>query len=158
MSDPGTSYRTRDEVQGVRQTRDPITQFKDKIIDAGLVNADELKKLDDEIKTLVDAATKFCKADKEIAVDELYTDVYSKNLDPLIRGLTPDQMHKHTSLNKAVNLWGDAMNECTHPGVEQQILEFYEYRILIKYIDERSMHQVLAFKILNFNKYFNNLQ
>lgn len=104
MSDPGTSYRTRDEVQGVRQTRDPITQFKDKIIDAGLVTADELKKLDDEIKTVVDAATKFCKGDKEIAVDELYTDVYSNNLDPLIRGLTPDQMHKHTSLNKAVNL------------------------------------------------------
>merc|ERR1719420_1105739 len=31
MSDPGTSYRTRDEVQEVRQTRDPITGFRDKI-------------------------------------------------------------------------------------------------------------------------------
>lgn len=104
MSDPGTSYRTRDEVQGVRQTRDPITQFKEKIIEAGLVTADELKTVDDEIKTVVDAATKFCKADKEIGVEELYTDVHSKNIDPLIRGLTPDQLHKHTSLNKAVNL------------------------------------------------------
>lgn len=43
MSDPGTSYRTRDEVQEVRQTRDPITQFKEKIIDAGLATAEELK-------------------------------------------------------------------------------------------------------------------
>lgn len=106
MSDPGTSYRTRDEVQGVRQTRDPITQFKEKIIEAGLVTAEELKKIDDEIKTVTDAATKFCKADKEIGLDELYMDVYSKNIDPLIRGLTPDEWHKHTSLNKAVNLWG----------------------------------------------------
>lgn len=104
MSDPGTSYRTRDEVQGVRQTRDPITQFKEKIIEAGLVTADDLKKIDDEIKTITDAATKFCKADKEIAIAELYQDVYSHNIDPLIRGLTPDQLHKHTSLNKAVNL------------------------------------------------------
>lgn len=43
MSDPGTSYRTREEIQEVRQSRDPITHFKDKIIDANLVTADELK-------------------------------------------------------------------------------------------------------------------
>lgn len=43
MSDPGTSYRTREEVQDVRQTRDPITSFKEKILTAGLVTADDLK-------------------------------------------------------------------------------------------------------------------
>lgn len=43
MSDPGTSYRTRDEIQEVRQTRDPITSFKEKIIGANLVTIDELK-------------------------------------------------------------------------------------------------------------------
>lgn len=43
MSDPGTSYRTREEVQQVRQTRDPITQFKEKIMEAGLVTAEEIK-------------------------------------------------------------------------------------------------------------------
>jgi len=42
MSDPGTSYRTRDEVQEVRQTRDPIASFKEKIIGANFVNIDEL--------------------------------------------------------------------------------------------------------------------
>lgn len=103
MSDPGTSYRSRDEVQGVRQSRDPITLYKDQIIENGLATADELKAIDSEIKKVVDAATKFCKSDKEIALDELYTDIYSQNLDPLIRGLLPDQWHKHTTLNKAVN-------------------------------------------------------
>ena len=43
MSDPGTSYRTRDEIQEVRQTRDPITSFREKIINAELVAQDELK-------------------------------------------------------------------------------------------------------------------
>jgi len=43
MSDPGTSYRTREEVQEVRQQRDPITSFKEKIIGANLTTAEELK-------------------------------------------------------------------------------------------------------------------
>lgn len=37
------SYRTRDEVQEVRKTRDPITHFKDRILTASLVTEDELK-------------------------------------------------------------------------------------------------------------------
>lgn len=43
MSDPGTSYRTREEVQEVRQTRDPITSFKEKITSNGLCTLEELK-------------------------------------------------------------------------------------------------------------------
>lgn len=43
MSDPGTSYRTRDEIQEVRQSRDPITSFREKILNAELVSADEIK-------------------------------------------------------------------------------------------------------------------
>lgn len=43
MSDPGTSYRTREEIQEVRQTRDPLTSFKERILNANLVTADELK-------------------------------------------------------------------------------------------------------------------
>lgn len=104
MSDPGTSYRSRDEVQEVRQTRDPITLFKQRIIDSELLTAEELKKIDDTIKKTVDAATKHSKADKEIGLEELYTDVYSKPLEPTIRGLTPDKWHQHKTLNKAKNL------------------------------------------------------
>lgn len=43
MSDPGTSYRTRDEIQEVRQTRDPITSFREKIISRELATPEELK-------------------------------------------------------------------------------------------------------------------
>lgn len=43
MSDPGTSYRTRDEIQEVRATRDPITSLKDKILSNNLGTAEELK-------------------------------------------------------------------------------------------------------------------
>ena len=43
MSDPGTSYRTRAEIQEVRQNRDPITSFREKILTADLVTPEELK-------------------------------------------------------------------------------------------------------------------
>lgn len=49
MSDPGTSYRTRDEVQNVRQTRDPITSFRERILSSEIVTADELKVTQEEI-------------------------------------------------------------------------------------------------------------
>ena len=43
MSDPGTSYRTRDEIQEIRQKRDPITGFKERIISSNLATAAEIK-------------------------------------------------------------------------------------------------------------------
>lgn len=43
MSDPGTSYRTREEIQEVRQTRDPITGFKERILNANLATPEEIK-------------------------------------------------------------------------------------------------------------------
>ncbi len=37
------SYRTRDEIQDVRQRRDPITGFKERLISSGLATAEEIK-------------------------------------------------------------------------------------------------------------------
>ncbi|XP_056644720.1 probable pyruvate dehydrogenase E1 component subunit alpha, mitochondrial isoform X2 [Diorhabda sublineata] len=104
MSDPGTSYRTRDEIQEVRQTRDPITSFKEKIISANLVTADEIKKIDGEIRSQVDEATKQAKIDAEIGLDELPADVYSQSLEPKIRNVDPFKPLVHKRLGAAVNI------------------------------------------------------
>jgi len=98
MSDPGTSYRTRDEIQEVRQTRDPITSFKDRLLSSQLATADELKKLDAEIKAEVDEATKKAKADREVGLDELPADIYSHTLEPIIRGTTPWNAMPHKNV------------------------------------------------------------
>ena len=43
MSDPGTTYRTRDEVQRMRSTQDPIRGLQRYIDEWGLASEQELK-------------------------------------------------------------------------------------------------------------------
>ncbi|CAH0746782.1 unnamed protein product [Diatraea saccharalis] len=95
MSDPGTSYRTRDEVQEVRQTRDPITSFKDKLISNNLATPDQLKEIDAKIRTEVDEATKRAKSEPEIDVEELSADIYHNCVENEIRGILPNAPLKH---------------------------------------------------------------
>ncbi|OQR75461.1 putative pyruvate dehydrogenase E1 component subunit alpha [Tropilaelaps mercedesae] len=104
MSDPGTSYRTREEIQEVRQSRDPITSFKDKILSNGLAMPEQLKEIDQEIRKEVDEATETAKTSPEIGVEELYADVYANPLEKTIRGLTPFEFHEHKAIAKPINV------------------------------------------------------
>lgn len=104
MSDPGTSYRTRDEIQGVRQQRDPITSFKDKILNADLVSSEELKSIESDIKNEVDDAVKHAKGDPEPPIEELTADIYVNPLEPYVRGTTPFTNLPHIRINKPVNI------------------------------------------------------
>lgn len=103
MSDPGTSYRTREEIQEVRARRDAITSFKDKLISNNLSNAEELKKIEDKVRMDVDVATQEAKTDAELGVEELYADVYLNPLTQSIRGTTPDSYHPHIRINQPFN-------------------------------------------------------
>jgi len=104
MSDPGTSYRTRDEVQEVRQTRDPITGFRDRIVGAGLAEITELKAIEVQVRKDVDADVKKAKADGEIGVEELCYDIYEENLGGDVRGVAPWNWWQHKKTQKAINL------------------------------------------------------
>lgn len=103
MSDPGTSYRTREEVQEVRQRRDPITSFKDKMITTNLATAEELKDIENECRKEVDEVVTQAKTDPEIDINELYADVYVDPIQPMIRGTTSNKYHQHQRLSKPFN-------------------------------------------------------
>merc|ERR1719186_2579718 len=102
MSDPGTSYRSRDEVQEVRQSRDPITGFRDRIVGAGLVDLVEVKKIEQQVRKEVDIDIKKAKEDRQIGEEELFYDMYQNNLQGKIRGITPWDYHEHknTQVNR----------------------------------------------------------
>lgn len=59
MSDPGVSYRTREEIQAVRKTKDPLNKLKKLILDNKLATDDEI----------------------EVSIFELF--IYSKKLDSM---------------------------------------------------------------------------
>merc|ERR1711910_78946 len=104
MSDPGTSYRTRDEVQDVRHTRDPITGFRDRLVGSELAEVSELKAIEIEVKKSVDADVKKAKSDSEIGAEELFYDIYEKNLEGTIRGITAWDQHEHKKTQVAQNI------------------------------------------------------
>lgn len=104
MSDPGTSYRSRDEVQEVRQKRDPISHLKEALIDNGMAVDAEFKAIDAEVKKEVDEATKKSRSDHGQKPEEMAWDVYcnDENLE-IIRNTTPDQDLRHKRFAKAIN-------------------------------------------------------
>ncbi|MGH1455443.1 MAG: pyruvate dehydrogenase (acetyl-transferring) E1 component subunit alpha [Alphaproteobacteria bacterium] len=73
MSDPA-KYRSKDEVSSFKDERDPITQVKDMLQDAG-VSEDDIKAIDKDIKAIVGEAATFAQDSPEPDVSELWTDV-----------------------------------------------------------------------------------
>ena len=75
MSDPA-KYRTREEVDEVRKTRDPIDHLQERLEKLGYADEAELKAIDTEVKKIVADAAEFARTSPEPEASELYTDVY----------------------------------------------------------------------------------
>ena len=75
MSDPGTSYRTRDEVKNVRKSADCIDQTKNRILENDWATEAELKAIDKEIRKQVDQEVEKAKADEFPDNEELYDNI-----------------------------------------------------------------------------------
>ncbi len=76
MSDPA-KYRTREEVQKMRDERDPIEQVRNILLEHKHASEDDLKAIDKEIKEIVNASAEFAKESPEPAAEELWTDIYA---------------------------------------------------------------------------------
>ncbi len=77
MSDPA-KYRTREEVDEVRKTRDPIDHVEELLEKHGWADAAGLKEIDAEVKRIVADAAEFARTSPEPDPSELYTDVYTE--------------------------------------------------------------------------------
>ena len=76
MSDPA-KYRTREEVQKIREKSDCIEHVREMLITGKHATEDELKEIDKEIKAVVNASAEFAKESPEPDLSELWTDIYA---------------------------------------------------------------------------------
>jgi pyruvate dehydrogenase E1 component alpha subunit len=77
MSDPA-KYRTREEVDAVRKTRDPIDHLQERMEAEKFADEATLKAIDAEVKKIVADAAEFARTAPEPEPSELYTDVYAE--------------------------------------------------------------------------------
>ncbi len=77
MSDPA-KYRTREEVQKVRDEKDPIEHVRQMLLDGEHATAEELKAIEKEIKDIVNDSADFARQSPEPSPEELWTDIYAE--------------------------------------------------------------------------------
>lgn len=77
MSDPGVTYRNRDEISQMRASRDPIESVKKRLLEHSLATADEIKEIEKEVRAEVVKATKDAKASGRPEEATAFHDVYA---------------------------------------------------------------------------------
>lgn len=77
MSDPGITYRTKDEVAEMRQTRDPIEICRNMLLERGWATDTELKDYEKQVRRNLDEEVEKIRNDPFPPKEELYTHVGS---------------------------------------------------------------------------------
>ncbi len=74
MSDPA-KYRSKEEVQKMREEHDPIEQVRARMVRANIATEDDLKQIDQKVRAIVNEAAEFASHDPEPDPSELWTDI-----------------------------------------------------------------------------------
>jgi len=87
MSDPGVSYRSREEVNAVRAERDCIENVKKKLLTAGWANENDIKSIEKEVKKMADDDVEFAKSSKDPPLEEVTSDIHRGSQPPFVRAV-----------------------------------------------------------------------
>ncbi|HUU65388.1 MAG TPA: thiamine pyrophosphate-dependent enzyme [Dehalococcoidales bacterium] len=75
MGDPGTSYRTKEEVEEWKK-RDPIERLQDQLLLKKILTQSEIDEIHDVTMRELDEAVKFAMESPEPRVEEALEDIY----------------------------------------------------------------------------------
>jgi len=77
MSDPGLTYRTKEEVSSIRAERDPIEKVKYYLLENNLASEEDLSTIEKNIKNEVEEAVKAAKEAPYPPLSDLTNDIYT---------------------------------------------------------------------------------
>ena len=81
MSDPGTTYRNREEIALTRSTRDPLEFLKKTLMDASFATEEELKETEKRIRKEVQAEVLKAKESPKPSMDSLFEHIFATDLN-----------------------------------------------------------------------------
>ena len=70
------TYRPKDEVKNLRETKDCLVKFQNKVTSDGIIDASELDAIDKNVMKLIEESVVEAKSAPKPAKEELLTDVY----------------------------------------------------------------------------------
>lgn len=82
MSDPGTTYRNREEIEFTRSTRDPLEFVKKCLVDAEFMTAEEIKETEKQIRKEVQKEVLKAKESPKSGMDLFAQHIYAAGLEP----------------------------------------------------------------------------
>ncbi len=85
VADPDNTYRSKQEIEEYRRTRDPIQLFQDKLLAEGVLTAALAEQIDAEARAEADLAADFSEASPFPTPADIQTDVYWEADNPADR-------------------------------------------------------------------------
>ena len=82
VADPDQTYRSKEEIEEYKKSKDPITLFRKKLLDEGVLSEEKAKGIDNKAKEEADASADFANASPYPEVSELMDDVYWETDNP----------------------------------------------------------------------------
>ncbi len=76
VADPDNTYRSKNEVEEYRRTKDPIQVFQQILVAEGVLNGELIEKIDTEARAEADTAADFAEASPFPTPDDIQKDVY----------------------------------------------------------------------------------
>lgn len=88
VADPDNTYRTKDEVEEYRRTKDPIQNYQDKLVAAKVLTDAKIKEIDQAARNEAEAAVEFAEASPWPTIEDIQRDVYWEADHPSKRAST----------------------------------------------------------------------
>jgi len=105
MSDPGTTYRNRDEINHMRSTSDPLGYVKELLVSLGFADEAEIKELEKNIRKMVQSEVlKAKESPRPNPETDLMEHVYATSLEPNAKSEYPAHIRMP---NYEKSFWAD---------------------------------------------------